>query len=338
MRKLAFSLCVFLLLIGPRLAAGAESAPRVAPVREADMADLVAQVSPDHLQRHLCKLQDRDAEGYCNPNGSRYALDPQAQEEARGYIYQTLAALGLEVAYDPFVHSGQTLYNVVATLPGRDPASESVYILCAHYDSISAAAASLGPAPGADDNGSGVAALLEAARILRQRSFAHTIRFIALTGEELGLWGSAHYAAAAAARGEHIAGVFNLDMIGYDGNGDRAMELHAGADPASIALAEAFAANTQRYGINLLASQYTISATRQSDHASFWDQGYPAILLIESYFGADTNPHYHRTTDTLEYIAMPYLADFSKASIATLAGLARMWHSLVWVPLLSCRP
>jgi Zn-dependent M28 family amino/carboxypeptidase len=173
---------------------------------------------------------------------------------------------------------------------------------------------------------------------LRARSFAHTIRFVAVTGEELGLWGSAHYAAEAAARGERIAGVFNLDMIGYDSDGDHAMELHAGADPASIALADAFVANTQRYGIHLAADQYTITATRQSDHASFWNQGYPAILLIESYFGQDTNPHYHRLTDTVEQINLPYLADFVKASIATLAELAQMWQSPIWIPLLSCEP
>ena len=321
---------VLLLLLSPLGSTRANAAPAVPrpargvpAIRRHSIPDLMAQVSPDQLRHHLCKLQDDDRGSYCNPQGSRYAFNARGQQEARTYIYQTLAGLGLGVVYDPFQQSGQTLYNVVATKPGRDAQSSLVYILCAHYDSTSPDAPADGPAPGADDNGTGVAALLETARVLSSETFSYTMRFIAFSAEEQGMWGSVHYAAQAAAAGQNIAGVINLDMIGYDSNGDRIMEVHAGTDPDSIALADAFIANISQYGLNLQPLKYTSNATRYSDHAPFWDHGYPAFLGIESYRSGDFNPHYHETTDTLDHVTLSYVTDFTKAAVATLASLAR---------------
>jgi len=151
------------------------------------------------------------------------------------------------------------------------------------------------------------------------------VRFIAFAGEEQGLRGSAHYAAEAAARGDQIAGVINLDMIAWDGNQDERMELHAGTIPASFTIAQHLASAIQRYGLNLVPQTFTSTSTRASDHASFWDQGYPAILAIEdTWYGTtnDFNPYYHTFGDTFDKLDPDYLTRMAKAAIATLAELA----------------
>ncbi len=336
---------IYLLLIAICLGTRATSRawhpaePHRAPVPPAVVAPapdrLTTAISTTQLAHHICKLQDRDDGPYCNDEGSRYIWHEDGQREARRYIYDALRALGLTVAYDPFVQRGVTLYNVVATLPGRDPTSDLVYIIVAHYDSVSSVAGNGGPAPGADDNASGVAALLEIARLLSGSAFAHTIRFLAVTGEEPGLWGSAHYAAAAWTHGENIGGVINLDMIGYDHDGDGIMEVHAGTDAASIALAGAFAAHIQRDGLNLVPLVFEADAITLSDHASFWHYGYPAILVIEGLAEGEENPNYHRVTDTLAHLSLPYLADIAVAAAATLAELAEPWYAVVWLPSLA---
>lgn len=338
---------IYLLLIAVCLASRATSRawhpaePYRAPVSPAVVAPtpdrLTTAISTAQLAHHICKLQDRDDGPYCNDVGSRYVWHEDGQREARRYIYDALRALGLAVSYDPFVQRGATLYNVVATLPGRDPASDLVYIIVAHYDSVSSVAGNGGPAPGADDNASGVAALLEIARLLSGSAFAHTIRFLAVTGEETGLWGSAHYAAAARARGENIAGVINLDMIGYDHDADGICEVHAGTDPASIALADAFVAHAQRASTSLQPLVFEADAITLSDHASFWRQGYPAILVIEGLAEGEENPNYHRVTDTLAHLSLPYLADIAGVAAATLAELAEPWYVAVWLPGLAAR-
>jgi Zn-dependent M28 family amino/carboxypeptidase len=134
--------------------------------------------------------------------------------------------------------------------------------------------------------------------------------------------GSAHYAAAAHDRGDPILGVINLDMIGYESvpPDDHKVELHAGVDPASIALADAMMAAISVYGIELAPEKITSGATTRSDHASFWSQGYPAMLGIEDM--QPLSPFYHKTTDTLAHMRTSLMVEFTKAAVATVAELA----------------
>ncbi len=283
---------------------------------------MVDAVSSTLLIDHVCKLQDDDSQGYCNEMGTRYSYATAGLNEAAQYLYNKHTALGLAVTWDPFVYNTQTMTNVVAELPGVGPNSDHIYIICAHYDSISDDP--YNRAPGADDNGSGSAAVLEAARILSQYRFSHTLRFVHFAGEELGLRGSAHYAAAASARGDLIDGVINLDMIGYESvpPNDHIVEIHAGTMPASIALADAMIDNITEYGLSLSPQKITTGATNRSDHASFWNYGYPAMLGIEDF--DDFTPHYHTTADVLASMQTPLMVEFTKASVATLAELASL--------------
>lgn len=308
-----------------------------------DIQAMADAVSSTLLIGHVCKLQDDDSQSYCNESGTRYSYAPAGLNAAAQYLASQYAALGLTVTYDSFLYASNTLTNVVAEQPGVGPDKDHVVILCAHYDSISASSRSnpSSPAPGADDNASGSAAVLEAARILTQFSFNRTIRFIHFAGEEQGLIGSAHYALAAAQRGDLIDGVINLDMVGYESvpPEDHIVEIHAGINPVSIALANALVSNMAEYGVQLVPQIITADATSRSDHASFWNQGYPAVLGIEDW--QDFNPYYHSAGDTLAHMQTFMMVEYTRACVATLAELASISHDLtprIYLPYMARLP
>lgn len=300
---------------GPEVARSQSDLAYSPSIRE--MADAVSSTLLIH---HVCKLQDDDSQGYCNEVGTRYSYAKEGLDEAAQYLSSQYATIGLTATYDAFSYDGHEMANLVAELPGVGPNRDHMYILCAHYDSTSKNPYSA--APGADDNASGCAAVLEAARILTQYRFNRTIRFIHFAGEEQGLIGSAHYAAAAAQRGDLIDGVINLDMIAYESvpPDDHIVEVHAGIDPASIALAEVLISNIAEYDVLLVPEIVTSTATTRSDHGSFWNSQYPAILGIEDL--NDFNPSYHSVDDTLANMQTHMMVEYTKACVATLAELA----------------
>ncbi|MDA0333640.1 MAG: M28 family peptidase, partial [bacterium] len=203
---------------------------------------LLEQVDTDRLRATVERLSFIDpALGAVRGNvRSRYARRRETFESTT-YLRQRLAAeLGENAVHlDSFRVTPQDslMYNVVGELAGTDP-DAGTYIICAHYDAIGSRSsqadlARVGeepgrwdwmthPAPGADDNGSGVAVVVESARLLASAGpFPWSIRFVTWSGEELGLWGSRHYAKAARARGDHILGVLNFDMVGFNDLRDR---------------------------------------------------------------------------------------------------------------------
>lgn len=287
--------------------------------------NMVDSVSTARLTHHVCKLQDDDRQSYCNALGTRFWATP-GLDEAKQYVFEQFEAMGLAVHYEAVYYWGA---NVVAELPGEGPDQDHIYIVCAHYDSI--AGNMEGPcwgqdpwqmAPGADDNASGSAAVLEAAQILSQYRFSHTLRFVLFTGEEEGGLGSRQYAQEARERGEAIDGVINLDMIGYESvpPGDHIVDLNAGTDPSSVALAQAMVEAISTYGVSLSPQVIEEGAISESDHGSFWEQGYPAVAGSEDRH--DTTPHYHCQTDTLDTLQMSLVMSFAQATVATLAELA----------------
>ena len=208
--------------------------------------------------------------------------------------------------------------NVIGTKPGRVDPDEQV-IICGHFDNTSEMHDIR--ATGADDNGSGTMAVLEAARLFRDVNFDKTIKLCLWTGEEQGLTGSAAYAEDAFARGDDIVGVYNFDMIAYDGNDDFLGELHCGTMTSSIDLGDLFEAAISDYAIGLDTRLLTFGSTDRSDHASFWEYNYPAILGIED-FSYDFNPYYHTTQDNMSHIDAPFFTEYVKAAIAATATLA----------------
>jgi photosystem II stability/assembly factor-like uncharacterized protein len=208
------------------------------------------------------------------------------------------------------------LLNVVGTIdglcyPGRQ------FLITGHYDDISEDPFNW--APGADDNASGVVCLLAASSILKDYTLANTVKFVAFSGEEQGLLGSAAYAEEAYNRGDTILGVLNCDMIAYDSNNDRVMEVHSGLPTENQALADIFIDAVWDYGLNLVPEKITDGASHSSDHASFWRYGFPAILGHEDY--SDRNPYMHSTQDRVSVFDSAYYVDFVKAAVASISIL-----------------
>jgi photosystem II stability/assembly factor-like uncharacterized protein len=208
--------------------------------------------------------------------------------------------------------------NVIATKTGTVYPDEEV-IICAHFDNTSEQPYDY--APGADDNGSGTVAVIEAARLFAGTSFERTIKFCLWTGEEQGLQGSEAYAADAYVMGDNIVGVYNFDMIAYDSNGDGIIELHCGTENPSITLGDIFMTVVDDYNIVLNPNQITFGSTDRSDHASFWEYNYPAMHGTED-FTNDFNPYYHSSNDIIANLNASYYTEFTKAAIGATATLA----------------
>lgn len=241
-----------------------------------------------------------------------------------------------------FGHQGRTLDNLEAVLPARG--LPGAVLVCAHLDSTAARApgyrADIDPAPGADDDGSGVAGVLAAAQTVLALDDElaiprREVRFVLFNAEEQGLVGSRAYARDQAANGSDIRAVLQLDMIGFDGAAARTFELHAGFAPApavqtrSLALAETVAALVPAVSPALPPPQiYPASpdgsdpAEQRSDHHSFALHGYPAVLASEDFFVgpvpsspvADPNPNYHSPDDTV--VDVGYVGDIVRVVTA----------------------
>lgn len=235
-------------------------------------------------------------------------------QKATQFVGEHLTGLGLDVEYHQW--GGVTYPNVIGEITGQvNP--DDIYIISAHLDDMPSGSL----APGADDNASGVVAALIAADIFNQYNWGCTIRFGLWTGEEQGLNGSHAYAQRAYNNGENILGVLNLDMIAWNTPGSsRDIDLHANSSmPATLALAQLFAEVVADYNVNLIPG-IVPSGSGASDHASFWQYGYTAILGIEDF--DNFNPYYHTVNDRLQYLDMDYYTDFVKASIATFAHMS----------------
>lgn len=231
---------------------------------------------------------------------------------AETYIKQKLQSYGLSTTIQSFSTTGK---NVIATQTGTEFPNKK-YIICAHFDDMPSGTI----APGADDNASGTAAVIEAARIFSQYSFPFTIIYALWDEEEQGLVGSAYYANQAASTGDSILGVINMDMTAYDGNNDGVCNVHNRPVGSSVQLYQKMAEVNSQYGINLNIVSKNPGITA-SDHASFWDKGYGAILLIED-DNNDFHPYYHTVNDLIQYFNQPYYTRMSKLALGTLASLA----------------
>jgi hypothetical protein len=229
------------------------------------------------------------------------------------YIKQKLDSYGL-VTYDQWWSgTGRNVYGVQlgSIYPNKQ------YIICAHFDDMPSGTT----APGADDNASGTAAVIEAARIFTQYNSKYTIIYALWDEEEQGLVGSAYYAQQAFNAGDSIMGVINMDMIAYDNDNDGVGEIHIQNYGNSVSLKDNMVQVNTTYSIGVTPSIIN-PGTTASDQASFWNNGYGALLLIEEYYGGDFNAYYHSVNDLIIHFNQPYYLKMSKLSIGTVATLA----------------
>jgi hypothetical protein len=270
------------------------------------IAEIVGEVSGANLHTHVQSLQSFD---------TRYTSTPNC-EAAGQFILDYFRSLGLEAGFEPFTFGADTsTRNVVAEIRGEtDP--DEIVIVCAHYDSTSSEPEVF--APGADDNASGVAAVMEAARILAGRPLDFTVRFIAFSAEEWGLYGSQYHAAGARADSERIAGVINLDMIAYAD--EMPEDLDIVVNDVSRWLAERMEQIAGLY-TGLPIQKIVDASFIYSDHSPFWDQGYSALCGIED--AGVTNPYYHTPGDTIDTLNFDFFEDAAKTALAALSDLAQ---------------
>ncbi|MDQ3586919.1 MAG: M28 family metallopeptidase [Actinomycetota bacterium] len=302
--------------------------------------EALAQVSAESIGAHLARYAGgQSTEPPARAIVSRHILHAH-NEVAVEALAADLEAIGegeLEVGLHAFRHEGQTLFNIEAELQGSEP--DELVLLTAHLDSTAQFSPGFDPtrdpAPGADDDASGLAGVLSVARTLhglrRMRPPKRSIRFVLFNAEEHGLVGSKAYARDQAALGARIAAVFQMDMIGYNRAPPRSFEVHAGFLPSvevqqrSRALAERIGRVATDVSPGLPAPQIYVSdgshegdpAEGRSDHASFQLVGYPACATTEDFFAgpgsdpAEPNPHYHMPSDT--FVDLDYAADLARA-------------------------
>ena len=329
-------------------------APKALQTASPAVAALIEEVAAEHLQAHVEALALKDPALGSVPGNlrSRFTVHPEIVESTEYIRSQLAAALGDEAVElhsfpidservvfhtsrrgnEGHAPTDTTAYNVIGTLPGTDPTA-GYYIICAHYDATGVRSEGgwdwrREPAPGADDNASGVALVLESARLLAGQQFPWSIRFIAWSGEELGLLGSQAYADLAAERDDNILGVLNFDMIGFN---DLQQRLELVTNPGSQWLAAEMGAAAERYGIGLAIDVFEDPGSRISDHAPFWMQGYDAIVGIENHLPADPtsygvregvyriNSQYHTVLDLPDSINWELVRRTTQLAVATLA-------------------
>ena len=285
---------------------------------------MIDQVTPAAAEQYVAQLSGEtpvSVAGAPYTIATRHTSSGTPIEKATQFVGEHMAGLGLDVEYPTWTKSGYTNRNVIGERAGITNPGD-IYMIGAHLDDMPSGSM----APGADDNASGSAATLIAADILSQYQWGCTLRFALWTGEEQGLLGSSVYAADAKTDGETIRGYLNLDMLGYNSTGPRNVDLYYRSTPAgSEQIADTFVGVVNAYGLNLAPLKYnvaTYTTGNRSDNKPFWNQGYPAILVIEDYQGSDFTPYYHEATDRLSTLDMDYFTTSVKASVGAFAHMS----------------
>lgn len=269
---------------------------------------------------------------------------PEHLSYVRSFMMDAFNDANLQTEGHDFVHNDTGMQNVLGRKPGAK-AEDITFIIDGHFDGVPGS-------PAADDNGSAVAGVLEALRILSQYSFEHSIRFIGFDAEELGLIGSHRYVQEAIKPFEDIQGVLNFEMIGYYSDEPNSQELPMGFDMLFAAAAQhvsddeyrgnfifacgntdsnpllsAFVSASAEHVPELRVISVALPGTgtmapdlRRSDHARFWDVGIQALMLTDA--ANFRNPNYHTPGDTIGTLNFEFMKNVVKATLATAAELA----------------
>jgi Peptidase family M28/Immune inhibitor A-like, MAM domain/Secretion system C-terminal sorting domain len=243
----------------------------------------------------------------------------QGSIDAQNWIYDKFESFGLSVETQYIPYGGpDASQNVIATLQGTTYPDEFVVLGC-HLDSY---VSNGNLAPGADDNASGVAGVVEIARILSQYEFNRTIIFCTFSGEEYGLYGSEEYATMADNTGMDILGYFNIDMAGYLNPGDL---IHTDmiAPESAAPLVEFYSQINALYQPEFTIDPGMLTGG-DSDHTSFNNHGFMGIFPFED--SQNYSPYIHSANDVIgtSVNSFEMLATFTKATLAPVATMANM--------------
>lgn len=294
---------------------------------------ITAQVSTDRIRNHI-----RALEGVRHPVAA-----PEALERAADYIAESLRSLGYEMSEQRFADNGRPFRNIIATRRGSLRPDERIVVV-AHYDTVAGS-------PGADDNASGVAVLLETAAVLARFGFERTVQFIGVSLEEnekddnscSGTRGGRSLALHARENGWCIEGAVVLESVAYAGDGvvqavppgvtipvpEAGNFIAVVGNERSMGLLGGFVQAVGRYGGGLPHCALAVPEngealpdSRRSDHAPFWDEGFRAIMVTDT--TNFRNPHYHRPTDTLATLNLEFATQVCCATAGAVLEMARL--------------
>lgn len=267
------------------------------------ISNIVSNINADSVGYFIQSLQDFQ---------TRF-LFADTRDSVANWIKSQFVRLGFtDVLLDSFQYQGTWQANVIATLPGTI-LPDNYFVFGGHHDSYSSGNAYTF-APGADDNASGTAAVLEIARVIMQSGYQprSTIKFVTFAAEEYGLWGSKHYAQYTLDQGMNVRLMINHDMIShtsrplYISNVD--INYYTGSDAWSSLAFEM----VNNYSV--LTPYYGSPNSSGSDSYSFWQRGFKAVYFEER----DFSPYYHSPQDIITNYSMPYCAEVIKSSGALL--------------------
>jgi hypothetical protein len=285
--------------------------------------DKKAMISIENLKGHVQNIHfDR------NP----YDHYPKLEQAAK-YIEGEFFKIGLEVEEDSFQWERRSYKNIVAEKKGAT-FPHRVFILGAHYDTVAGS-------PGADDNASAIAVLLEVARNIQTVQVNGSIRFIAFSLEEYNFIGSTHSVEKLKKGEEEIIGMISLEMVGFTGPkqnyppylnpkyypnvGDFiAMIGNERSKELLESVCRSFKTHIPQLPFEFLIVPGTgegLEAVRLSDHSPFWDQGFPALMVTDTSFLR--NPNYHLPSDTIETLDFEFMKKVAMGIYCSLVELTR---------------
>jgi Zn-dependent M28 family amino/carboxypeptidase len=269
--------------------------------------------------------------------GERHFRRAHALDEALNFIREELGRSNVAATDHPFEVSGRQFTNVEVIIPARSGATEQGCIVVgAHYDTVPAT-------PGADDNATGVAALLELARQLSHERFERIVRLVFFPNEEPPFFpdagmGSAAYAAELRRAAVDVHVMISLEMLGYYTDRPNSQRYPPGLSLfypnrgnfigfVSNLLSrnrlrevkDAFSASCDFPCESLAAPEWTV-VVGLSDHSSFWKQGYPGLMVTDTAFMR--NPHYHQASDTADTLDFERFAKVTEGLVGTVKRLA----------------
>ena len=294
--------------------------------RERSMIDI--KKTTERLQSHVKTLTQTI--------GERSAYSPENLKKTVEYIESFYREIGINVRSEPYQYQNFTVANVVAEISfGPNPTRS--YLLGAHYDTVYGTV-------GADDNASAIAVQLETARYLNklkvEEALDLAVKFVSFALEEPPVFGTKYmgsrvYAKNVREKNEKLDGMICLEMVGYTCNSPGCQDYpfplmflgypkegdfigivgNISSMSLSGSLLKSFRRNRELPAVKLTVpfGGWLLPAVRLSDHSSFWDQGFKAVMITDSAFFR--NPHYHLPSDTMEKLDYGFMAELVKSLI-----------------------
>ena len=362
--RLAAGLIASLFATASQAAPAASAGPDLAR-HQPQIDKVVAEISAKRIENYVRKLVSFETRHTMSDTVSETTGIGAARRWIKAELERCGAGTSLQVAFDSHIAPVSArisrpteIVNVVATLPGTQEASkERLYVVSGHYDSRNTDVMdAVGKAPGANDDASGTAAVMELACVMAKYKFDATLVFMAVAAEEQGLLGAGHWAKQARANNLNVAGMFTNDIIGSsradDGRVDnKQVRLFAQSIPATKEMSDAVRQlvatggendsisrqlarhvkeQGERYvkGFKVSVIQRHDRYLRGGDHMPFLEQGYAALRFTEP---NEDFSHQHQNLrteggkvygDLIEFVDFDYTAKVAKVNAAALASLA----------------